>query len=144
MKRLNYIFYRDQDRYLFTTGRSPRKFEGVLFVMWEGATPDSLTEGVRAVNQLKALVRVEPRDVPDEWWTAFVGVDQNLSPRPSPKVVQETPPAYHEDFQAQPRYNRVATRKLSDKPTNKIHALWPIGLALTVAMCLAWLLGMLR
>jgi hypothetical protein len=138
MKRLNYIFYRDQDRYLFTTGRSPRKFEGVLFVMWEGATPDCLQEGVRTAKQLQDLTKVEPLDVPDAWWSAFVNADQNIPPRPTRNPI----PTFAEDFQEQPRFNRDTTTP--QKSQHYLYELLPVGLSITIAVWLAWLFGMLR
>lgn len=65
MKR---TFYKDGDGYIMATGKCPPAFKGVMFIVWEGLI-DNLKEGVRSLDQLKKLKKVD--DVNWEWLDAF-------------------------------------------------------------------------
>jgi hypothetical protein len=62
-------FYKDGDNFLMATGESPKGFEKVLFVVWEGSI-DNLKEGVRTTEQLKKLEKVHVDEI-DCWADAF-------------------------------------------------------------------------
>ena len=80
-KKPNYTFFRDGEKYLFTTGESPNELENFIAIAWEGPTPDNLTETAKPVKQLQALERIEPAAVPLEWWNGFAEATGRLTKR---------------------------------------------------------------
>lgn len=64
-------FYRDGDAYLLATGKSPKGFAGIAYIVWAG-TLERVEENVRTIDQLKALAPVADQDVPDDWWALYV------------------------------------------------------------------------
>lgn len=67
---MSHTFYKDNDAYVFATGKYPKGFANVLYITWEGSL-DSIHEHVQSADQLKALTKVKAKDVPDNWWNAF-------------------------------------------------------------------------
>lgn len=77
---MSHTFYQDGDSYIFATGKYPKGFAKVLYIVWEGPL-DNIQENVQPVDQLAAMTKVKAKDVPDEWWNAFAQASRLVEAR---------------------------------------------------------------
>ena len=63
--------YRDGSKLVRLTGESPPQFEGVLFVVYEGDSPETVGEALRSPNQLQGLDEVDTTTLSNEWLEAL-------------------------------------------------------------------------
>lgn len=63
--------YRDNERYVALTGDHLNGMRGILLKAWTGDTPESVKYTAFPVEVIDKMTRVDPRDVPTEWLSAF-------------------------------------------------------------------------
>lgn len=63
--------FRDGSKLVHVTSESPRQFGGVVFLVYEGETPETVGESLRTVAQLKGLQRVEVSTLSVQWKNAL-------------------------------------------------------------------------
>lgn len=63
--------FRDGSKLVHVTGESPRQFNGLIFVVHEGETPESVGESLRSVDQLKGLQEVDVSTLSVSWKNAL-------------------------------------------------------------------------
>lgn len=63
--------FRDGSKLVHVTGESPRQFNGLIFHVYEGETPETVGESLRSVAQLKGLQRVEVSTLSVQWKNAL-------------------------------------------------------------------------
>ena len=93
---MNVTYYQDEHGgYLGVTDESPKGFQGVVFVgcgPQPGGGPETVAEQAYAVDQLRRLKQVDPRDVPAEWMEA-IGYEEpvvaELEPEPEEVTVYD-------------------------------------------------------
>lgn len=62
----NCTIYRDGDKFVMDTGKSPRQFQGVLSIVYTGTSAETLEEAVYPSDQLRALPTLEPQHLPPD------------------------------------------------------------------------------
>jgi hypothetical protein len=85
---MSHTFYKDNDFYIFATGKYPKGFAKVLYITWDGSL-DNVRENVQPTDQLAALTKVKAKDVPDEWWNAFAEASKLFEVRDSDEQFEE-------------------------------------------------------
>ena len=130
------VLFQEGSRYILVTPKSPNGFKGLLFMAWEGETPDSLTEVVKTASDLQALAncRIELTSIPTEWQVAFAKVANLSLPEPAaePTAIKPT---------AEPAAAPIALPIAESDPFARMGPLcvtwvWAFGIATLIAMLL--------
>jgi hypothetical protein len=75
--------FRDGSKLIHVTGESPRQFSGILFVVYEGDTPESVVESAKTVDQLRGLPRVDKSTLSVPWKKALKLPEERPTPNRS-------------------------------------------------------------
>jgi hypothetical protein len=63
--------FRDGGKFLSPTGESPQQFQDLLFVVYEGKSPESVVESLRTIESLRGLIEVDPATMSVQWRVAL-------------------------------------------------------------------------
>ena len=70
-KEIQHQVFKDGDKYVRPTGESPRQFEGILFAVYEGKSPETVEEALRSLVELERMETVDPSGLSDSWQQAL-------------------------------------------------------------------------
>jgi len=75
------MIFRDNNKLILQTKRSPKGFKGVVYICLEGINPNSVNETIYSVEQLKKFKTVDENELDAEWRSAF-----RLKAKPPPTI----------------------------------------------------------
>lgn len=84
--------YQDGDWLLKPTGESPQKFPGLLFIVNEGKSPETVRESARTLDQLNKLDEIDSTTLSQEWKIAL-GLPEEPSKCSEPPILVASKPS---------------------------------------------------